>query len=128
ASPDITGAAIHRIADNSKVLDLKVDDAADDDPFGCTYDLPAATVADLKANPGDYKLVLNIGSTTAEGPYTNLDFFGQAALLGESEVPGPGDPNGAGFGFVFTTDAPGQLCGGMVLFGLSAQPTAAHIH
>ena len=128
ASPDITGAAIHRVVDNSTVLQLKVDDAADDDPFGCSYNLPAATVADLKANPGDYKLVLNIGSTTAEGTYTNLDFFAQGALLGESEVPGPGDPSGAGFGFVFTTDTPNQLCGGMVLFGLSAQPTAAHIH
>jgi hypothetical protein len=126
--PDIAGAAIHRVVDNSTVLQLKLDAAAEDDPFGCSYGLAAATVADLKANPADYKLVVDLGNGTVEGAYTNLDFFAQAAILPEQEVPGPGDANAAGFGFVFTTDTPGQLCAGMVIFGFGAAPTAAHIH
>jgi putative cell wall-binding protein len=118
---------LRRTADNSVVLTENLEPSTDNDPFGCTYDLPAATIADIKANPADYTIQIDTPNVL-KGTVTNVHVVATAFMLGEAEVPGPGDPNGGGFGFVLSTDTPNQLCIGMAVFGFGSDPTAAHIH
>lgn len=123
-----TATSLHRTADNATVVTMNLEPATDNDPFGCTYGLPAATVADIAANPGDYNIQVDTADGSFKGSLKTLEILGVAALLSEAEVPGPGDPDGAGFAFAFATDTPGELCAGMVIFGFGSKPTGAHIH
>lgn len=128
---EIAGAHVRRASDGTPVITLSLEPSASNDPFGCTFGIPAATVADVLANPGDYEVTIETVQApdgALVGPVTNLDIFGIAGLFGESEVPGPGDVDAAGFAFAVATDTPGQLCVGVFAFGLSAPATAAHIH
>lgn len=50
-----------------------------------------------------------------------------AQLLGASEVPGPGDPDGFGFARIVINPQFGSVCWRMSVAGIDA-PTAAHIH
>lgn len=125
---DIEAASIHRAIDDSTVVTMALEPATENDPFGCSFGLPAATVADIVANPGDYYTRIETADGAVEGPISNMEILGIAAMLGEAEVPGPGDADGVGFGFLFAMDTPGLLCGGMFTDGLSADPTAAHLH
>jgi hypothetical protein len=50
-----------------------------------------------------------------------------ADLTGDQEVPGPGDPDGAGFADLQILPAEGLVCGILSVEGI-AEPTAAHIH
>jgi len=63
-----------------------------------------------------------------KGTLTHIRTVAVAGILSEQEVPGPGDANAGGFGFVLSTDTANELCIGMVIFGFGAAPTAAHVH
>jgi hypothetical protein len=51
-----------------------------------------------------------------------------AKLLGENEVPGPGDANGKGWAAVTLNATKGTVCWKIAVWDLSSTPTAAHIH
>ncbi|HVM54652.1 MAG TPA: cell wall-binding repeat-containing protein [Acidimicrobiales bacterium] len=127
---DFTASHIHRHVDSSIAVPMNLDVGVEDF-FGCTYDVPAAILADVVANPGDYYVNIHTAEFPAgamQGTVQNLTFIAFAAMLGESEIPGPGDPNGIGFGGLITTDTPGELCSFIFVDMLGSAPTAAHIH
>jgi putative cell wall-binding protein len=127
---DATAAHIHRVSDGT--IAIPFDLASNSDGrFGCTFGLDPALVADVFANPADYYINIHtpaFPSGAISGTMTHVTEIGLAAMTSEAEVPGPGDKDGAGFGFVFLTDTPGQVCAGVLTFGLSSPATAAHIH
>jgi hypothetical protein len=51
-----------------------------------------------------------------------------AKLLGQNEVPGPGDPNGKGWAAITLNATKGTVCWKIAAWDLSSTPTAAHIH
>lgn len=127
---EFTAAHIHRASDNTPVIPLALEPSVFDF-FGCTFGITASALADVLANPSDYYANLHTTEFPAgamSGAVTNLNILAFAGLLGESEVPGPGDPDAVGFAAVFTTDTPGQLCVLMFVDGLGSAATGAHIH
>jgi len=95
------------------------------DPFGCSFGLAPAVVANLLANPGDHR-VQAAGETA---PVLAMDLVGIAEMLGEAEVPGPGDPDAFAVAFVFRGATPSELCAVLAVFGPTSSPvTASHIH
>lgn len=64
------------------------------------------------------------GTAASAGSHTVV-FLG-TVLLGENEVPGPGDPDGLGFAGV-KINTRGQACWGIGVRRIVA-PTAAHVH
>lgn len=95
------------------------------DPFGCTFDVPAAVIANLLANPGDHQ----VHAAGSSAPVVAFDLVGIAEMLAEAEVPGPGDPDAFAVGIAFRGATPSELCVVLALFGPTSSPvTAAHIH
>jgi hypothetical protein len=79
-------------------------------------------------------LVASLGflrtATAAAQPITIPDpgvasFF--TVMLGDNEVPGPGDPDGFGFASITLVQSQGLVCFGLSATGI-APATAAHIH
>lgn len=128
---ELTSAHIHRVADKSAAIPLVLELTSDGDRFGCGFGLSAAVIADVFANPADYYINIHTAaypSGAISGPATHVKDLGNAGMVNDAEVPGPGDPGGAGFAFLITTDTPGQVCAAVFTFGLDGPPTSAHIH
>jgi len=107
------------------LLELSFGSGPFGDPFGCSFGVPASLVANVLANPGDHQLVA-AGETTQ---VVAVDLVGIAEMLGEAEVPGPGDPDAFAIGFAFRGATPSQLCVVMAVFApTSSAVTASHIH
>lgn len=72
-----------------------------------------------------------LGSATAlAGCATVADTIGESyntALVGQQEVPGPGDPDGTGTAKVTADATLNQVCYDLTVQNIS-RPTAAHIH
>ncbi len=51
-----------------------------------------------------------------------------ADLAGAAEVPGPGDPDGAGFAFLVLDPAAGEICYTLTVRDVAPPPAAAHLH
>lgn len=95
---------------------------------GCVGGLDAALVTDLAANPDDYYVNVHTDGHPAGAVRGQLATSAilAAALGGAAEVPGPGDPDGAGEAFLDLI-GDGLLCVRLQVRGIGT-PTAAHIH
>jgi putative cell wall-binding protein len=130
-SGEATAAHIHQVSDGAPVVPLQLEPG----PFGmavtCAFGLNASLVSDIIDNPRSY--YVNIHTAAAPGgEITGTLFtpqaFAIADMIGEFEVPGPGDPRAAGFTFLVGTDDPTELCTYMGVFELDPPATAAHVH
>jgi putative cell wall-binding protein len=126
-----TAAHIHRTSDGQPVVPLQLEPG----PFGmavtCTFGLNAGLVNDIIDNPRSY--YVNVHTAAApEGEISGSLFppqaFAIADMIGEFEVPGPGDPRAAGFTFLVGTEDPTELCTYMGVFELDPPANAAHVH
>ena len=125
-----TSAAIHKAAAGAAgaaVVALPAFDADGPVADGCV-NVDPAVITDLAANPAAYYVQVNTAARpngAARGQLSRSQFLG-GGLLGSSEVPGPGDPDGRGFA---SLDIIGD---GRICLNLSAnrvdRVTAAHIH
>ena len=95
------------------------------DPFGCSFGVAPSLVANLLANPGDHQ----VATGGAVAPVIQVDLIGISEMLGEAEVPGPGDPDAFAIGFVVRGATPAEVCVVLAVFAPTSSPvTAAHIH
>ena len=123
--PAPVATASLQTAAGTEVLRLVYGTGPFGDPFGCSFGVDPALVANLIANPGDYRVAAN-GETA---PVAAVDLVGIAEMLAEAEVPGPGDPDAFAVGFAFRGPTPSELCVVLAVFAPTSSPvTAAHIH
>lgn len=112
-------------AAGTQLVDLVFGEGPFGDPFGCSFGVAPAVVANLLANPGDHRV--QAGSEVA--PVVAVDLVGISEMLAEAEVPGPGDPDAFAIGFAFRGSTPSELCVVLAVFAPTSSPiTAAHIH
>jgi hypothetical protein len=90
-----SAASIRKVADNATAVTMSLELSTSEDPFGCSYGLPAGTVADIAANPADYNIQFVTDAGTAKATMTHVKLIGIAQMVGEAEVPGPGDNEAA---------------------------------
>lgn len=111
--------------DGTELLALTLGTGPFGDPFGCSFGVPPTLVANLLANPGDHQV--EAGGEVAS--VLAIDLLGISEMLGEAEVPGPGDPDAFAVGFAFRGATPSEVCVVLAVFGPTSTPiTAAHIH
>jgi len=99
-------------------------------PFsdGCIGGLSPVLVADIAANPDDYYVNVHTDlhpDGAVRGQLESSAFLA-SELTGGAEVPGPGDPDGAGEVFL-ELFGDGLVCVRLTVRGIST-PMAAHIH
>lgn len=111
------------------VVDLPIPSAGS--ATGCATNLSAALLQNIVANPaGFYVNIHNTefpngavrGQLQIGAPITHI-----ASMTGAAEVPGPGDPDGAGLSTLVVDPANQRICIGTVVQGI-ATASAAHIH
>jgi putative cell wall-binding protein len=120
----ITSASLQSTS-GTELLKLSFGTGPFGDPFGCSFGVSPGLVANLLANPGDHQLAA--GGSVA--PVIPVDLIGISEMLGEAEVPGPGDPDAFAIGFVVRGATPAELCVVLAVFAPTSSPvTAAHIH
>ncbi len=95
---------------------------------GCVGGLDPKLVADIAANPTDYYVNIHTDSHPNGAVRGQLESFHalSTTLSGSEEVPGPGDPEGAGDAHV-TMIGDNRICVDIHVNG-TAKPIAAHIH
>lgn len=118
-------ASLQTAATGSEALQLVYGAGPFGDPFGCSFGVDPALVANLLANPGDHQVEAN-GEVA---PVMAMDLVGISEMLAEAEVPGPGDPDAFGLGIAFRGPTPSELCVALAVFAPTSSPvTASHIH
>lgn len=118
-------ASLRSAAAGAELLALTFGTGASGDPFGCSFGVDPALVANLLANPGDHRIAVG----TEVAPVLAVDLVGISEMLAEAEVPGPGDPNAFAIGFAFRGATPSELCVVLAVFAPTSSPiTASHIH
>ena len=95
---------------------------------GCINGVDPALVADIAANPEDYYVNIHTDAHPNGAVRGQLESTSDlsASLSGADEVPGPGDPDGAGDATVSLV-GDDLICATVHVRGTS-KPTAAHIH
>jgi hypothetical protein len=95
---------------------------------GCVGGIDPAVVADIQANPEDYYVNVHTDGHPNGAVRGQLEETVDLAtsLSGADEVPGPGDPEGAGDAAI-SLIGDDEICMAIHVRG-TAKPTAAHIH
>lgn len=126
-----TAAHIHRASDGAPVVDLSTEPGLFGFTSGCVFDVAANLAGNIIDNPDRY--YVNVHTEAHPGGEITGDLvmptsFAIAEMIGESEVPGPGDPDAVGFAFLVGTERADELCSLLGVFGLDPPATAAHVH
>ncbi|MBW3665128.1 MAG: CHRD domain-containing protein [Actinobacteria bacterium] len=130
----VAAAHVHEGAEGVNgppVVPLLVSPGLFGDPYGCTFGIDEAVVADILANPGGYYLNLHTESFpggAVRGQLLEPSFLAGSFTTAE-EAGVEGLPFAGGFGFfVGNADDPTELCYFTFAFGTTGDPTAQHIH
>lgn len=126
-----TAAHIHRAADGEPVVNLVTEPGPFGFSSGCAFDVGATLADDIINNPRNYYVNVHTEAYPdgeIRGDLVAPTGFAQAEMVGEAEVPGPGDPEAVGFAALLSTERADEICVLLGVFDLEPSATAAHVH